>query len=548
MPRRHRQFHLSLAAKCELLFGSAVLLVIAASLLVPWQRMEQLMDQKNASQARVIAEWAESQHVSRMRMAGLPVSRPSPGPASSPTSQPAAVAISSTGAVVRMFLAENPGTLQHFETKALKRFRDDPSADDMTKIQGVAEGAAKYRFARPMPAKLECMPCHRGDLPPESLARLENSPLQNPPLLGIITVELPYQEDANQAFLNRIFMFLAGVVACTVAIIAFYVITTGVILKPVRVLQEAADKVSQDNLDIRSHIPTGDEFQHLSETFNKMLQNLQESQSQLRTVNASLDLKLNEMAESNLALYESNRLKSEFLNNVSHELRTPLNSILGFADLLKDNPLAVDPRNARYIQNIISSGKNLLELINDLLDLAKIEAGKMEVRSEKISLSDLFEGLLSILKPLAEKKNLNLEPVVANDVPILETDPAKLQQILYNLLSNAIKFSPNNGTIELAATRADESHVKIVVKDQGPGIEPEKQAMLFEKFRQIDGSHTRQHGGTGLGLAISRELTQLLGGGIGLTSEPGKGTTFWIMLPDRIAAEAKRISLVIKND
>src|SRR5207302_841083 len=141
---------------------------------------------------------------------------------------------------------------------------------------------------------------------------------------------------------------------------------------------------------------------------------------------------------SNVALYESNRLKSEFLANVSHELRTPLNSILGFAELLKDTQNG-DARTMRYVSNILTSGRNLLELINDLLDLAKIEAGRMEVRSEPLSLNDLFEGLASILKPLVEKQGVVLQASVARDVPILSTDGPKLQQILYNFLSNAIK-------------------------------------------------------------------------------------------------------------
>src|SRR5205823_13569887 len=131
------------------------------------------------------------------------------------------------------------------------------------------------------------------------------------------------------------------------------------------------------------------------------------------------------------------------------ELRTPLNSILGFAELLRDSMNGgADAKTTRYVQNILTSGKNLLDLINDLLDLAKIEAGRMEVRSEPLSLSDLFEGLISILKPLTEKKDLSVISTVGRDVPIVQTDPAKLQQVLYNFLSNAIKFSPASGKID----------------------------------------------------------------------------------------------------
>jgi signal transduction histidine kinase len=335
---------------------------------------------------------------------------------------------------------------------------------------------------------------------------------------------------------------MAGLLAGVLAFFTFYFITTRLILQPVRVLQETAEKVAEGDLNIRSDISTGDEFQQLSETFNIMLANLKHSADELQAVNKSLDLRLGQLAETNVALYESNRLKSEFLANVSHELRTPLNSILGFADLLRDSLSASPEAKAlRYISNIRQSGRDLLELINDLLDLAKIEAGRMEIRSEAMSLSDMFEALATILRPLAEQRGVMVEPSVAPEVPILHSDPGKLQQILYNLLSNAIKFSPQNGRIELmadlvapasAASAAEEpGHVLIRVIDRGPGIEAAKHGVIFEKFRQLDGSVTRTHSGTGLGLAISKELTTLLGGRIGVESSPGEGATFWIELP-----------------
>jgi len=242
-------------------------------------------------------------------------------------------------------------------------------------------------------------------------------------------------------------------------------------------------------------------------------------------------------------LYESNRLKSEFLANVSHELRTPLNSILGFAGLLRENleNQGPDSKPVRYLQNILTSGKNLLDLINDLLDLAKIEAGKMEVRSEPLSLADLFEGLAGLLKPLTETKNLSIVATVAADVPVIETDGPKLQQVLYNFMSNAIKFSPPNGRVELDARMESDAAVRIRVSDQGPGIQGDQQEVIFEKFRQVDGGVTRTHGGTGLGLSIARELTLLLGGTIGVQSLPGEGATFWVVIPLKIPPESKDV-------
>jgi signal transduction histidine kinase len=273
-----------------------------------------------------------------------------------------------------------------------------------------------------------------------------------------------------------------------------------------------------------------------------MLVNLKSSADQLRASNKSLDLKLGQLAESNVALYESNRLKSEFLANVSHELRTPLNSILGFAELLKDSTgSGADAKSARYLQNILNSANNLLTLINDLLDLAKIEAGRMEVRSEPLSLNDIFEALTNLLKPLTESKALTVNITIATDVPIIQTDPAKLQQVLYNFLSNAIKFSPRGETIDLVAELATPDAVRISVTDRGPGIDPEKHAVIFEKFRQIDGSVTRQHSGSGLGLAISKELVTLLSGSIGVKSTPGEGATFWVILPLKIESGAQDV-------
>lgn len=541
MFKRLRRLNISLAAKCQLLFGAAVVLIIAAALFVPFQRMEQLMDQLNVAAASTLADTAVKQHVLEqvaLRDGHLPPRQPATQPATvdgrlfvpprliSPPADP-----------------ESPDAIGRFERRAFRNFIDHPSMPYYARNYDGGDGRERYRFARPLYADQTCVQCHASKAtdgvttaattgPTTAMAVSAARPSR---LLGVVSVDIESQIETSQLLLNRVFLLTAGLLAGTLAIVVFYLITTRLILQPVRVLQETAEKVAEGNLNIRSDISTGDEFQQLSETFNTMLANLKESEDQLRAINQSLDLKLNQMAESNVALYESNRLKSEFLANVSHELRTPLNSILGFAELLRDNSgVQADAKSVRYIQNILSSGRNLLDLINDLLDLAKIEAGRMEVRSEPLSLPDLFEGLASILKPLTEQKDLTLDLSVDTDVPILHTDPAKLQQVLYNFLSNAIKFSPPGGRISLSAERESATSVRISVADQGPGIEPAKQAVIFEKFRQLDGSVTRQHSGTGLGLSISKELTSLLGGSIGVASTPGRGATFFINLPLKI--------------
>ncbi len=582
MLKRVRQLHISLAAKCQLLFGAAVVLIISAALFVPWQRMEQLMRQLNERSARTMVDYAVDQHAAAV--AGRTASLTPTRGVVPPTTQPLTDGGDHPPPRLILFHGVAEETLTPFERWATKRLRDHPEREFVFRYYPMRDGNDGYRYARVEQGCAACHASHASSIPTTSIApgapqlalakaaREDNdfyedaaappvpadapslSPATQPAtlpvrasagastLIGVVSVDIPSQIESNQLLLNRVFMLTAGLLAGTLAIIVFYLITTRLILQPVRVLQETAEKVSEGDLNIRSDINTGDEFQQLSETFNTMLANLKNSADQLRAVNKSLDLKLGQLAESNVALYESNRLKNEFLANVSHELRTPLNSILGFADLLKDAATTgSDAKSARYLQNILHSGRHLLELINDLLDLAKIEAGRMDVRPAAISLGDLFEGLISVLKPLSETKHLSIVPTISIDVPIIETDASKLQQVLYNFLSNSIKFSPPGGRIDLAAERVDDG-IRIAVTDRGPGIPPDKQAVIFEKFRQLDASVTRQHSGTGLGLAISKELTTLLGGTIGVNSLPGAGSTFWVMLPIVVMTPAEQDS------
>jgi two-component system sensor histidine kinase BarA len=267
-------------------------------------------------------------------------------------------------------------------------------------------------------------------------------------------------------------------------------------------------------------------------------------QDRLRKVNADLDLKVDELAQANMALYESNKLKGDFLATMSHELRTPLNSILGFSDVLLSGS-DLNEKQQRWVCNIRSSGDQLLGLINDILDLAKIEAGKMQVRVEEFSLHDVAEGLLSMFRPLAEKKNIELRAQIDPDIGVLRQDAGKLQQILSNLFSNAIKFTPEGGRVVMSAV-ADPPNLVLTVTDTGVGIATEDQELVFEKFRQAANPLTREHAGTGLGLSIVRELSKLLGGEVTLESELGRGSKFTVRLPLEVSPEV-RLEFVLAN-
>ncbi|MGP0068498.1 MAG: ATP-binding protein [Isosphaeraceae bacterium] len=354
-------------------------------------------------------------------------------------------------------------------------------------------------------------------------------------LAGVVVVNLPMKLTYTAINNNRAMLITAAMVTAILAMFSSAMIVRYVIVKPVKHLRDVSDAIAAGRLTIRSQIETGDEFEELSHAFNRMLHNLVAMQQELREVNNDLDRKVDELAQANLALFEMNRLKSDFLATMSHELRTPLNSIIGFSEVLSGTE-QLNERHRRYAGNIQSSGKMLLGMINDILDLAKIESGKMEVRTEDFSIRDVCEGLVNLTRPIAERKNITLENRMDEAIPLLRQDPGKLRQILYNLLSNAIKFTPEGGRVTLR-TRAEGRFVVVEVQDTGIGIAEEDRETIFEKFRQAkapgqgENVLTREHQGTGLGLSIVRELTKLLGGDVHLESQTGQGSTFRVRIP-----------------
>jgi signal transduction histidine kinase/DNA-binding response OmpR family regulator/CHASE3 domain sensor protein len=261
---------------------------------------------------------------------------------------------------------------------------------------------------------------------------------------------------------------------------------------------------------------------------------LDQKNSALRLAQEALEARADE-------LQRASRYKSEFLANMSHELRTPLNSALILARLLAENKAGnLSPEQVKFAESIYASGNDLLALINDILDLSKVEAGQLELAPEAITPDELVASLERIFLPLAQEKGLDFR--VAQDgagTAPLYTDRQRLEQILKNLLSNAIKFTERGGvTLELSALPDD--RVAFAVKDSGIGIAPDQQEAIFEAFRQADGSTSRRYGGTGLGLSISRELAGLLGGAIEVSSTPGQGSIFTLVLPRRMPEQAPR--------
>ena len=238
------------------------------------------------------------------------------------------------------------------------------------------------------------------------------------------------------------------------------------------------------------------------------------------------------LTTANRALEEANRVKSDFLATTSHELRTPLTSIIGFSRLLLDGYVG-DPAEQRELTaDVHRSGLHLLSLVDDILDLSRIEAGRLDITLESVDLADVITEVTALTKVQADEKRLALVPQVPSDVPAVRVDRSRMRQILLNVVGNAIKFTEHGEIRVAASTESHGTRVRVDVTDTGIGIAPDQQSMLFEKFRQVDASHTRRHGGTGLGLAISKALMERMGGRIHLRSEGrGRGTTVSLVVP-----------------
>jgi PAS domain S-box-containing protein len=238
------------------------------------------------------------------------------------------------------------------------------------------------------------------------------------------------------------------------------------------------------------------------------------------------------LIEAKMLAEENNRMKSEFLANMSHELRTPLSSIIGFSDVLTDKIFGeLNEKQKRYVQHINNGGRHLLDLINDILDLSKVEAGKMELSLEVFSIYDIMEDIRSSVSPMASKKNINLEIINNIETKEISADRMKFKQIMLNLLSNAIKFTPDNGKVSVTATKKDDE-ITISVSDTGIGIPKYMHENIFNPFMQVDSSNKRKYGGTGLGLALVKQFVEMHGGKIWVESEEGKGSIFTFTIKD----------------
>jgi signal transduction histidine kinase len=307
------------------------------------------------------------------------------------------------------------------------------------------------------------------------------------------------------------------------------------VVRPVVDLSKAMEQGHETGQHVQVRVAGAEEIRQMARQFNLLMQTLERSEEALLKhrdqLESEVQLRTHELIQARDEALAANKLKSEFLANMSHELRTPLQSIIGYGDVLNEELLMSDQLQlVDDVDRIVSNANHLLAIINNILDMAKIEAGRMTVNRGACDVGALIREVCAMVKPLIERSENQLQVEIAAQLaePYL-TDSQKLRQVLLNLLSNAAKFT-HQGQISVIAS-LDATQLRIAVKDTGIGIPLDKQSHIFEQFRQVDGSESRRYGGTGLGLSISQQLCHLLGGDITLESEPGKGSIFTVTLP-----------------
>ncbi len=423
-----------------------------------------------------------------------------------------------------------------YEENVLRKMEEDPDLSEYWS-DDIIEGKRVERYLYALYITEDCLLCHGSkEKAPEFIRKNYDIGYgyKVGELRGAISVIIP-KEIAEQQFAATIIFFATTTSVSILMIVAIIFLTTGKLMRPIERLTATVAAITRTgDLTTKVDILSKDEVGQLGRAFNDMSTKLQ---STYATLEQRIAEKTAHLQQAVLALERANKMKSEFLANMSHELRTPLNAIIGFAEVLRDKIAGdLNEEQTDFVNDIHSSGSHLLQMINDILDLSKIEAGKMELQYGVFPVPAAIEEVYTIIKGLASKKHLELKTVILTDMKSIEADRVKFKQVLYNLLSNAIKFTPENGKIVLEAG-VMEDMLQVSVSDTGIGMKSDDQQKVFKEFWQADSSFARKYEGTGLGLALTKRIVEMHGGKIWFESEYGKGSIFSFSLPVKAAVK-----------
>lgn len=427
-----------------------------------------------------------------------------------------------------------------FEARALEAFDAQSGLEEYYAVDDAVEGQA-FRYLAPMRIEESCLSCHGEPAGEIDESGYEKEGFKVGDLYGAVSLQIPmgaYEDAARENAAQSALFALLLIATCLVVIyVALSVLVTG----PLGRLQHAIGRVEDGDLSVRLDRETSSvEADNLTRGFNRMAERIEYLRDGLEEQVADRTRALERVNESlegaNLRLLEENRFKGDFLAMMSHELRTPLAASMSFTDLLKERCAPRNEEEARLWNEVETNNKTLLGLINNILAMARIDAGKEELHLELVDVGDVVGMLQATAEPLAQQKGLRMEYRIADDVPLFMADAEKVRRIVENLVSNAVKFTPEGGFIVIDIHHdAQEKRVVFSVSDSGIGIPSEDQAAVFERFVQVDSSSSRSYGGSGLGLALVKELAEMHGGTVSLTSEPGRGSTFTVELPSDLA-------------
>ena len=441
-----------------------------------------------------------------------------------------------------------------FETKLVEQMRAQPGRTTLSGYRQI-DGVGQFYSARPVEVSAQsCLQCHGRpeDAPKSHLASFGSKNGFGWELGEVVAAQTVYVPSDAIFAKGRQYLTLAmAIFASVFAIVALLInrLLKSRVISPVNQLTNVAQTLTADSVTaerVRVFDSPGvnrvarraDEpgklaraFQHMAHEVAKREQNLAQAVDQ-RTAQLAESMKVAQQATAEAE--EANQTKSQFLANMSHELRTPLNAIIGYSEMLVEEITDLGAKGLVLdVHKIHGAGKHLLGLINNILDLSKVEAGRAELFLETFEIAPLIEEITDTLRPVIEQKQNTLVVRCPSDIESMRADVTKLRQSLFNLLSNAGKFT-DNGTITLAVDHPESGWVNFSVSDTGIGMTPEQQTKLFKPFTQADASTTRKYGGTGLGLVITRQFCELMGGSINVKSEAEKGTTFTIRLPEQV--------------